>query len=86
MTDITSKYLITEVHFEVVTDGTHTNLVQFTHVQGRIQVGLLGLLKPIKILQLSFVISIFTLTVYDNRYIILCKSSYGKFQCKSISI
>ena len=22
MTDITSKYLITEVHFEVVTDGT----------------------------------------------------------------
>ena len=31
MTDITSKYLITEVHFEVVTDGTRTSLVQFTH-------------------------------------------------------
>ena len=32
LTSITSKYLITEVHFEVVTDGTRTSLVQFTHL------------------------------------------------------
>ena len=31
MTDIRSRYLITKVHFEVVTDGTRTILVQFTH-------------------------------------------------------
>ena len=30
MTDIRSRYLITKVHFEVVTDGTRTILVQFT--------------------------------------------------------